>query len=131
MLVRFRFTVRNRFKSGGFTSSKPIKKVQLSPHHRASRQQFYSRHDRLTRKEWLQARFFGRVTFLPSKDRRSYPSLASRDRHLAPTVQPTIVYNGGSAMVWTGISANGYSIFQGDNTRPHRTQIVDGFLRQN
>ena len=28
-------------------------------------------------------------------------------RHLEPTVQPTTEYNGGSVMIWAGISLNG------------------------
>ena len=33
----------------------------------------------------------------------------NRERHLEPIVQPTVAYNGGSVMIWAGITLNGRS----------------------
>ena len=87
-------------------------------------------------------------------------SLASQQGEtliLDPTVQPKMANNGGSVMIWAGIRLNGRTalvivpgnlngrrnideillqmgqnaIFHDDKARPHRSRIVDNFLRLN
>ena len=101
-------TVRNRVRASGFSSRKPAKKPQLSQRHRALRRQFCARHRRWNRQQWSRVLFSDESRFCLRKvDGRIRVWRRNGERHLEPTVQPTTAYNGGSVMIWAGISLNG------------------------
>ena len=101
-------TVRNRVRASGFSSRKPAKKPQLSQRHRALRRQFCARHGRWNRQQWSRVLFSDESRFCLRKvDGRIRVWRRNGERHLEPTVQPTTAYNGGSVMIWAGISLKG------------------------
>ena len=101
-------TVRNRVRASGFTSRKPAKKPQLSQHHRALRRQFCARRGRWNRQQWSRVLFSDESRFcLREVNGRIQVWRRNWERHLKHTVQPTMACNGGSVMMWAGISLNG------------------------
>ena len=101
-------TVRNRVQASGFSSKKPAKKPQLSQRHRALRRQFCARRSRWNRQQWSGILFSDESRFCLQKvDGRIQVWRRNWERHLKPTVQPKMACNGGSDMIWAGISLNG------------------------
>ena len=94
-------TVRNRVRASGFSSKKPAKKPQLSQRLRALRRQFCARHGRWNRQQWSRVLFSDESRFCLRKvDGRIRVWRRNGERHLEPTVQSTMAYNGGSVMIW-------------------------------
>ena len=101
-------TIRNRVRESGFNSRVPAKKTRLSPRHIAARLRFCRDHVRWNRQQWSRVLFSDESRFcLRTVDGRIRVWRRRGERHLEPNIQPTTAYNGGSVMVWAGISANG------------------------
>ena len=100
-------TIRNRLHAAGLKSRVPAKKPCLSQRHRASRLQFARYHVRWNRQQWRTVTFSDESRFcLRHIDRRLRVWRRNGERHAEVNVQPRHAYNGGSVMVWAGMTAD-------------------------
>lgn len=100
-------TVRNRLHVAGLKSRVPAKKPWLSQRHRAARLQFARNHVRWNRQRWRTVLFSDESRFcLRHIDGRQRVWRRRGERHAEVNVQPRHAYNGGSIMVWAGVTAD-------------------------
>ena len=100
-------TIRNRLRATGLKSRVPAKKPCLSQGHRAARLQFARYHVRWNRQQWRTVTFSDERRFcLRHIDRRLRVWRRNGERHAEVNVQPCHAYNGGSVMVWAGVTAD-------------------------
>ena len=100
-------TIRNRLHAAGLKSRVPAKKPCLSQRHRAARLQFARNHVRWNRQQWRTVTFSDESRFcLRHIDGRLRVWHRNRERHAEVNVQPRHAYNGGSVMVWAGVTAD-------------------------
>ena len=101
-------TIRNRLHAAGLKSRIPAKKPWLSQRHRTARLQFARNHIRWNRQQWRTVMFSDESRFcLRHVDGRLRVWRRRGERHAEATVQPRHAYNGGSVMVWAGVTADG------------------------
>ena len=99
--------IRNRLHAAGLKSSVPVKKPCLSQRQRAARLQFARNHVRWNRKQWRTVTFSDESRFcLRHTDGRLRVWRRNGERHAEVNVQPRHAYNGGSVMVWAGVTAD-------------------------
>ena len=100
-------TIRNRLHAAGLKSRVPAKKPCLSQRHRAARLQFARNHVRWNRQQWRTVTFSDESRFcLRHIDVRLRVMRQNGERHAEVNMQPRQAYNGGSVMVWAGVTAD-------------------------
>ena len=100
-------TIRNRLHAAGLKSRVPAKKPCLSQRHRAARLQFARNHVRWNRQQWRTVTFSDESRLcLRHIDGRLRVWRRNGKRHTEVHVQPRHAYNGGSVMVWAGVTAD-------------------------
>ena len=100
-------TIRNRLHAAGLKSRVPAKKPCLSQRHRAARLQFARNHVRWNRQQWRMVTFSDESRFcLRHIDGRLRVWSRNGERHTEVNVQLRHAYNGGSVMVWAGVTAD-------------------------
>ena len=100
-------TIRNRLHAAGLKSRVPAKKPYLSQRQRAARLQFARNHVRWNRQQWRTVTFSGESRFcLRHIDGQLRVWRRNGERLAEVNVQPRHAYNGGSVMVWAGVTAH-------------------------
>ena len=100
-------TIRNRLHAAGLKSRVPAKKPCLSQRHRAVSLQFARNHVMWNRQQWRTVTFSDESRFcLHHIDGRLRVWRRNGERHAEVNVQPCHAYNGGSVMVWAGVTAD-------------------------
>ena len=85
----------------------PAKKPCLSQRHRAARLQFARYHVRWNRQQWGTVMFSDESRFyLRHIEGQLHVWRRNGERHAEVNVQPRHAYNGGSVMVWAGVTAD-------------------------
>ena len=99
-------TVRNRIHASGFKSMVPAKKPELTQRHKDARLAFSCAHARWNNPQWRRVMFSDVSRFYIRRvEGRKRVRRRRKERHLPATVIPRVAYQGGSVMVWAGISA--------------------------
>ena len=100
-------TIRNRLHAAGLKSRVPAKKHCVSQRHRAARLQFARSHVRWNRQQWRTVAFSDESRFcFRNIDGRLRVWRRNGELHAEVNVQPRHAYNGGSVMVWAGVTAD-------------------------
>ena len=100
-------TIRNRLHAAGLKSRVLAKKPCLSQRHRAARLQCPRNDVRWSRQQWRTVTFSDENRFcLLHIDGRLRVWRRTGERHAEVNVQPRHAYNGGSVMVWAGVTAD-------------------------
>ena len=100
-------TIRNRLHAAGLKSRVPAKKPCLSQRHRAARLQFARNHVRWNKQQWRTVTFSDESRFcLRHIDGRLRVWRRNGECHAEVSVQSRHEYNGGSVMVWAGVTAD-------------------------
>ena len=100
-------TIRNGLHAAGLKSRVPAKKPCLSQRHGAARLQFARNHVRWNRQQWRTVTFSDESRFcLRHIDGRLRVWRRNGERHAEVNVQPRHAYNGGSVMVWAGVTVD-------------------------
>ena len=98
-------TIRRRFHEVGLVSRRPATGPALEPRHRVARLQFARQHINWTRADWESVLFTDESRFaLRSSDGRDHVWRRCGERYAPCTMSPRISFNGGSIIVWAGIS---------------------------
>lgn len=106
-------TVRRRLNEVGLIARRPANGPELLPHHRVTRLQFAREHLLWNLNQWSQVLFSDESRFcLRSPDGRQRVWRRAGERYAQCNIVPRVSFNGGSIMVWGGI------------TMDYRTELV-------
>lgn len=98
-------TIRRRLKENDLSSRRPATGPQLLPRHRRARLQFARLHMNWGIEQWTKVLFTDESRFcLRSPDGRERVWRRRNERFADCTISERVSYNGGSVMVWAGIS---------------------------
>lgn len=98
-------TVARRLRSSNLKVRIPARGPALTPEHRRARLQFAREHIGWNIENWQRVCFSDESRFsLYSSDRRVRVIRRPHERYAQCNIQPTHMFNGGSIMVWGGIS---------------------------
>lgn len=100
-------TVRNRFREQGLRARRAKRVPMLTPRHRRARLAYAHDHHHWGRRQWTSVLFTDESRFcLHGSDRRSLVWRRRGERDRDGFTQPVTAFNGGSVMVWAGVSFN-------------------------
>lgn len=103
-------TVRRRLQEAGLRAHRPATGPRLSAAHRRARLQFARTHLNWTRAQWNQVLWSDESRFsLRSPDGRERVWRRSGERYSQCTISPRDSFQGGSIMVWGGISREAHT----------------------
>lgn len=98
-------TIRRRLKENDLSSRRPATGPQLLPRHRRARLQFARLHMNWGIEQWTKVLFTDESRFcLRSPDGRERVWRRRNERFVDCTISERVSFNGGSVMVWAGIS---------------------------
>lgn len=103
-------TIRRRLVENGLTSRRPATGPQLLPRHRRARLQFARLHENWTLRQWGEVLFTDESRFsLRSPDGRERVWRRRNERYAECTISERVSFNGGSVMLWAGISTEAHT----------------------
>lgn len=103
-------TIRRRLVESGLTSRRPATGPQLLPRHRRARLQFARVHANWTLRQWSEVLFTDESRFcLRAPDGRERVWRRRNERYADCTISERVSFNGGSVMVWAGISTEAHT----------------------
>ena len=98
-------TVRNRLKAAGYRARRPVKRIQLSPAHKAARLAWCNQRVRWNLASWRRVHFSDESKFLLHMVDGRTRVWRTRGTAMVPRyIQETVPFGGGSVMVWGCIS---------------------------
>lgn len=98
-------TVRRRLNEAGLASRRPAIGPELTREHRLNRMQFARDHQNWNENDWRRVLFTDESRFcLRSPDGRERVWRRGGERYAECTFSPRVSFQGGSVMVWAGIS---------------------------
>lgn len=124
-------TVRNRLREANLTARRPCNVPQLQRHHRIARLQFASEHIDWTEQDWTKVLFTDETRIsLRGADGRVRVYRRPNERHSRFNVVERVPFDGGSVMVWGGISAEAHTgLVFFDNVRMNAENYISNVLR--
>lgn len=103
-------TIRRRLVEGGLKSRRPATGPELLPRHRRARLEFARLHSNWTPHQWSKVLFTDESRFcLRSPDGRERVWRRPNERYTDCTISERRSFNGGSVMVWAGISSEAHT----------------------
>lgn len=103
-------TVRRRFNEAELRSRRPATGPELSREHRVARLQFAREHQNWNADDWGRVLFTDESRFcLRSPDGRGRVWRRNGERYAECTFSPRVSFQGGSVMVWAGISSQAHT----------------------
>lgn len=103
-------TIRRRLVEGGLTSRRPATGPRLLARHRRTRLQFARLHVNWTLRQWSDVLFTDESRFcLRAPDGRERIWRRRNERYADCTISERLSFNGGSVMVWAGISTEAHT----------------------
>lgn len=98
-------TIRNRLREAGVRARRPVRVPMLTARHRRARFEYAQQHLHWGMRQWNHVLFTDESRFcLYGDDRRLRVYRRQGERFLRNCVRPVVAFNGGSVMVWAGIS---------------------------
>jgi hypothetical protein len=103
-------TIRRRIVANGLTSRRPAIGPRLLPRHRRARLEFAQTHQNWNLEQWSNGLFTDESRFcLRSPNGRERVWRRRNERYADCTISERVSFNGGSVMVWAGISTNAHT----------------------
>ena len=119
-------TIRNRLRENNLRSRRPAVRTPLTVRHRRARRDWCRQHIQWTQRQWSQVVFSVMVWAVVTKTRKTKLYIIDGNlngqRYMNEILRPFVV-------PFLGQMQRG-AIFQDGNTRPHRAQVVNDFIRQ-